>query len=126
MLFIIMPWLDSKVASISNTAPEPELKEIIPVIKVITEPHQLGIQLEVPTHKLNEFEINYPKDVNRQMTEVIEYWRNNAGDCSWEALANAVDKMGQYGKLVIQLRDWHLKVKARYGISSIKACSCCE
>ena len=43
------------------------------------------------------------------MTEVIKHWlRNNTDDqCSWEALANAVEKMGKYGNLVKELRKQH-------------------
>ena len=43
------------------------------------------------------------------MVEVIKYWHNNADDCSWEALANAVEKMDKYGNLVKRLREWHSK-----------------
>ena len=78
-------------------------------LKVITEPHQLGIYLSVPTHELEKFEKNHPKDVDRQMAEVIKYWHNNADDCSWEALANAVEKMGRYDNLVKRLRERHSK-----------------
>ena len=73
------------------------------------EPHQLGIFLCVPPHELDKFEKDHPNDVNRQMTEVIKYWDNNADDCSWEALANAVQKMGKYGNLVKSLREQHSK-----------------
>ena len=76
---------------------------------MITEPYTLGIYLGVPLHELDKIEKNH-KDVDRQMIEVIKYWQNNTpgpGDCSWKALANAVDKMDKYGNLVKQLRDRH-------------------
>ena len=76
---------------------------------MITEPYQLGIHLSVPTDELDKFEKNHHKDVDRQMIEVIKYWHNNADDCSWEALANAVEKMDKYGNLVKRLREWHSK-----------------
>jgi hypothetical protein len=39
------------------------------------------------------------------MAEVIEYWLHNSSDCSWEALAGAVEKMGVHRNLVEKLRD---------------------
>ena len=39
------------------------------------------------------------------MTEVIKYWLRNSADCSWEALASAVEKMGGHGNLAKKLRD---------------------
>lgn len=93
----------------TRTAPRPVLKEIIPLINVITKPHLLGIQLDVPAREWKMFEKNYPNDVERQMTEVITYWQNNTADCSWEALANAVEQMGNYGNLVERLRKLHSK-----------------
>lgn len=41
------------------------------------------------------------------MTEVIKYWYNNNSDCSWEALAKAVERMGSHRNLVKQLRELH-------------------
>ena len=37
---------------------------------------------------------------------MIAYWLRNS-NCSWGALANAVEKLGGHGKLVEQLRDRH-------------------
>lgn len=78
-------------------------------VKTIVEPHQLGIFLCVPPHELEKIEKDHLKDVNRQMAEVIKYWYYNTDDCSWEALANAVEKMDKYGNLVKELRERQLK-----------------
>ena len=74
---------------------------------MITDPHQFGIHLGVPTHELDKFEKNHPTSVDRQMTEVIIYWQNNADDCSWRTLATAVERMGTYGNLAKKLREQH-------------------
>ena len=42
------------------------------------------------------------------MAEVIKYWLRNSSDCSWGALATAVEKMGGHGNLVEKLKDKHL------------------
>ena len=76
---------------------------------MITDPQELGIQLDVPDHELDKFENNYPQNVDRQLIEVIKYWQKNKNDCSWEALANAVERVGKYGNLVKELREKHSK-----------------
>ena len=42
--------------------------------------------------------------IERRLTEVISHWQRNFGDCSWKALANAVEKMGGHANLVKTLR----------------------
>ena len=102
------------------TAPIPELGKIIEAIKVITDPHQFGIHLGVPAHELDKFEKNYPTNVDRQMTEVIKYWRNNADDCSWRTLANAVERMGAHGNLVKKLREQHSESTGQNEVMKLK------
>ena len=87
----------------------PQLGEIISAVKEITDPYILGVQLGIEPHGLKKIEKNHPQDVDRQMAEVIEYWLRNSSDCSWGALANAVEKMGGHGNLVNKLRDRHLE-----------------
>ena len=87
----------------------PQLGEIISAIKEVTDPYILGVQLGIEPHELKKIEKNYPRDIDRQMAEVIEYWLHNNSDCSWGALASAVEKMGGHGNLVKKLRDKHLE-----------------
>ena len=86
----------------------PPLDEIVSAIKEITDPHGLGIQLGIETYQLEIFEKNHPGDVERQKSEVIKHWRNNF-ECSWDALACAVEKMGKHRNLVTQLRERDLQ-----------------
>ncbi|MCG8622508.1 MAG: death domain-containing protein [Proteobacteria bacterium] len=67
------------------------------------------MQLGIESHELEKIEKNYPQNVDRQMAEVIKHWLHNSSDCSWEALASAVEKMGGHGNLVKNLRDRHLE-----------------
>jgi hypothetical protein len=83
----------------------PQLGEILSAIKEITKPHKLGMHLHIPPHELEKIEENFPRDVDRQRTEVIKYWLRNSSDCSWEALARAVEEMGGHRNLVEKLRD---------------------
>jgi hypothetical protein len=63
------------------------------------------VHLGIKPYELEKIEKNHPRDVGRQMAEVIKYWLRNSSDCSWEALASAVEKMGGHGNLVEKLRD---------------------
>ena len=86
----------------------PQLGDIVSALKEITKPYLLGIHLGIKEHELKRIEENYLRDVDRQMAEVINYWLRNNTECSWEALASAVEKMGGHGNLVKRLRDRHL------------------
>ena len=67
------------------------------------------MQLGIEPHELEKIERNHPRDVDRQMAEVIDYWLRNNSDCSWGALASAVEKMGGHQNLVKELRDRNLE-----------------
>ena len=84
----------------------PTLADIIPAIEEITEPRKLGVQLKIEPHILTKFEIDYPK-IDRQIEAVITHWQNNSKDCSWEALAEAVKRMGNHSNLVEKLQKQH-------------------
>ena len=84
-----------------------DLSDLISALKEITKPHDLGIHLGIETHVLDMFEENYQNDVNRRKTEVLKHWLRNSTDCTWGALASAVEKMGGHGNLVKRLRDKH-------------------
>ena len=77
---------------------------MISELRVITDPHQLGIYLDIEAHVLKEIEKDH-RHVSEQRTAVIEYWQSNCSDCSWRALADAVDKMGDHSNLVKKLRE---------------------
>lgn len=87
----------------------PTLGEVIEVLKEITDPHSLGIHLGIEVYQLDKFEKNFPRDVDRQTTEVIKHWQHNHKGCSWSSLATAVEKMGKHANLVAKLRELHLK-----------------
>jgi hypothetical protein len=71
-------------------------------------------------------EENYPRDVGRQMAEVIEYWQRNNSDCSWEALARAVEKMGGHGNLVkkTQRQEKYYHSTRSFGLKTLREKEC--
>lgn len=54
--------------------------------------YAIGIYLKVPHEWLNEIEYNYPQNVTRQLSAMIDKWMNNSNNCTWKALINAVKK----------------------------------
>ena len=87
----------------------PQLRDIVSALKEITKPYLLGVHLGIEMYELKKIEENYPRDIDRQMAEVINHWLRNSSDCSWEALASAVEKMRDHGNLVKNLRHRHLE-----------------
>ena len=82
------------------------LKEIQNELREVTAAkwYQLGVQLEIPSSTLKTMESNYPCDVHRCMTEVLDWWLRNAPERSWEKLTEALEAMGGYRILVKKLR----------------------
>ena len=78
----------------------------------------MGILLDIESHILKEFEKDH-RQVSEQRTAVIEYWHRNCTECSWRALADAVDKMGNHSNLVKKLQELDDLEKSK--ISNIRA-----
>ena len=74
--------------------------------------HQLGVQLEIDSATLNTIEYNHPRDAQRCMTEVITMWLQNAPECSWAKLAQAVKAIDGYTVLAEKLRRKTPKVSS--------------
>ena len=67
--------------------------------------YQLGMQLGIPPVTLSTIESDHPRDAQRCMTEVINWWLRNAPERSWAKLAEAVKAMGGYTVLAERLRQ---------------------
>ena len=66
--------------------------------------HELGLHLGIEYNKLKQIEHKNQNNPNQQLSGIIAHWKKNE-DCSWEALATALDKFGTYKKLVGTLRQ---------------------
>ena len=65
----------------------------------------LGVQLGIPPATLSTIGSDHPHDARRCMTEVITRSLQNAPECSWAKLAQAVEAMGGYAALAERLRQ---------------------
>ena len=84
---------DSLVSCSMDDPADPTLnaKNILSYLNVITEWRTLGIQLNVPQHKLDKIEIERLK-VDDRMEQMVAYWLNNA-KATWKELIDALNKI---------------------------------
>ena len=62
------------------------------------------MHLGVPEGRIKEIEKDYDTTARRVM-EVIMHWKKNNDNCSWRTLADAVEKMGEHGDIVMKMRQ---------------------
>ena len=67
--------------------------------------YQLGMQLEIPPATLSTIESDHPHDAQRCLTQVVNMWLQNAPECSWGKLAQAVEAMDGYAVLAEKLKQ---------------------
>ena len=72
--------------------------------------YSIGILLKVPSRKLKEFEENYPKNVARCFSEVINYWISNGEEVTWKVLWEALcSETVAEANLGREIRGWYTK-----------------
>ena len=88
----------------STSCPAPKLSEIVHILKPLEDKyHELGVQLDVESKQINRIEGQHQGN-SRRFSEMIDSWQNTSANCSWSALADAVERVGGYDKLVRELR----------------------
>ena len=87
---------------------EQDLKLITTALREVSKWHQLGIQLGLSPGLLHTIESNHPRDADRCKTEVLTWWLRNAEECSWDKIAEALDKM-EYKVLAVKLKRKRLQ-----------------
>ena len=50
---------------------ELSLRDVLVALKKVNKPYQLGTQLKIDSSELDNIEKNYPRDIDRQKTEVV-------------------------------------------------------
>ena len=81
-----------------------ELRDIQNELEDVTDWYQLGVQLGIKTANLDRIELNNPRNAQQCKTKVLDFWLQNAPECSWMKLAEAVEAMGEYAVLAEELR----------------------
>ena len=85
--------------------PEFTPKNILPLLKEVTDVFHLGVGLGIHPNEIKRIEKEHKDDVRRQLSEVILFWMNDSDDCSWKTLAKAVEDLRTHGQLASQLRE---------------------
>ena len=81
-----------------------ELRDIQNELRDVTDWYQLGVQLGIKTANLDEIRVNNPHNAQQCKTKVLDFWLQNATECSWVKLAEAVEAMAGYAVLAEKLR----------------------
>ena len=75
----------------------PELKDLVK-LPVATEWKQLGVQLGVPTHTLDEIQANHknsPDFAQECKRDMFNWWLNNSHDTTYERLDRGIRDIGE-------------------------------
>lgn len=93
-----------------NHSLEFSIKNIVLALKEINDVFNLGVQLDIQPHYIRNIESHHKYDLNRQKTEVIDFWLHNSDNCSWGTLALAVKRLGTHDQLASQLSQMETTV----------------
>ena len=80
-------------------------RDVVFLIREISQPVELGLQLGIEYSCLKKFEKDHQGDTGRQMITIIDYWLNNCDGCSWGSLARAIRRLGGHDRLVSTLNQ---------------------
>ena len=70
--------------------------------------YQLGIQLEVPIHILKRIKRQNIRDELAMLTEMLEYWKDNKEDSSWEKIVKALQRIGGHRSIITKIRSKYM------------------
>lgn len=85
----------------STTVPAtPTLRLLVYELSSVEDWHLLGVNLGLKGHQLRGIEKTYHGDSIRCKTEALDLWQRNAKNCTWEAVARALDRIEE--KVVAQ------------------------
>ena len=81
---------------------KPKLKDIdnYVVPKWASKWRQLGAQLKIPRHLMDNIEHDHPNDCESCCSKIFAEWLDNNRAASWEDIINGVDSLSDVGKYV--------------------------
>jgi hypothetical protein len=93
--------------AMSTLGKSPKYSEIVYILTPLADKYfELGTQLELDYKQLKAIENDHKGNQSRCLIETIILWQQNttSGECSWSALAEAVNRVGGHDKLVSELK----------------------
>jgi len=84
----------SVIIKLLSTAADAVLsvKNLFNVTKEVTNWYTLGLQLDIPTHKLQSIQHDH-RTLENSKHEMLHFWVHSDPEASWAKLATAVEKM---------------------------------
>ena len=79
-------------------------KNILNATVPVTRWKDLGIQIDVPPHKLEEIRLTYYTSVTECKLALITHWLNSDDDACWVKLADALDR-ADYSAIAARIRQ---------------------
>ena len=86
---------------------EAELKDLVVVLRAV-DWYQLGIQLNVPTYILRSIIEANPNNISMRLSQMLDYWKENDEDPSWERIAEAVQRIGGHRNVIAEIRSKYM------------------
>ena len=87
----------------------PLIRDLVMELKAVHW-HQLGLQLQVPRDKLEKIDKDYQSS-ERKLSEMLWYWLENDQKPSWDKICEALQRIGEFGRLVRELRMKYCSLK---------------
>ena len=79
------------------------VKNLFNATKEITNWYTLGLQLDIPTHKLQSIQHDH-RTLENSKHEMLHFWVHSDPEASWGKLATAVEKM-EFRRISERIRD---------------------
>jgi len=76
------------------TTGKPDMQSLSNALKDVSNWHQLGIQLGIPTSELRKIEEEYQR-ADRRKTEALDTWLHQTPSASWSDVVSALQQMGE-------------------------------
>ena len=103
------------------------VRSLFPELKIVSDWHQLGINLGLQEYELSKIEQDYQGN-KRRMQQMLDLWLRRTPNTSWKDLVSALDEMGENGvaerirkkyirresKLLYKLYDFLILQTSRY------------
>ena len=84
---------------------DPKLKDLVCELKEV-DWNQLGIQLNVPRHILRNIDQENPGNESRKLSEVLQYWIDNAEPtASWEKILEVLQRIGGHKNIIAAIQS---------------------
>ena len=80
-----------RVTSSTTGSATPTLQLLVYELSSVENWHSLGVNLGLKGHQLREIEQTYHGNSKRCKTETLDFWQRNNRNCTWEAIARALD-----------------------------------